>query len=79
MINVARRVRAWIETLWMEYPYLNRLKVARRVRAWIETLKIAPMSMKLRVARRVRAWIETYNILDKLKKQEGRTPCACVD
>ena len=34
--TVARRVRAWIETVWIES--INKgVEVARRVRAWIET------------------------------------------
>ena len=37
MLGVARRVRAWIETLATAKKYWFSV-VARRVRAWIETL-----------------------------------------
>ena len=56
--DVARRVRAWIET----FKFLDRLlvgHVARRVRAWIETFLFCSTLLIICVARRVRAWIET--------------------
>ncbi len=56
--DVARRVRAWIETLWSTLYYFIK-QVARRVRAWIETLNGERVIKKTEVARRVRAWIET--------------------
>ena len=60
VIGVARRVRAWIETLMLLFLLAQSL-VARRVRAWIETQKIRVKGLKNIVARRVRAWIETFN------------------
>ncbi len=55
---VARRVRAWIETIKADDDYVF-VSVARRVRAWIETCKVQSNVLWLGVARRVRAWIET--------------------
>jgi len=56
--QVARRVRAWIETLKLINKKKNP-KVARRVRAWIETIHGISNGNGATVARRVRAWIET--------------------
>ena len=54
---VARRARAWIETVAVPGELLG--SVARRARAWIETPDASDRSAGRRVARRARAWIET--------------------
>ena len=57
--NVARRVRAWIETTSHRTRHTQD-GVARRVRAWIETCaSCGDIAQSGIVARRVRAWIET--------------------
>jgi len=75
---VARRVRAWIETLRRARNDQGRC-VARRVRAWIETTL---ENFRIRfgsVARRVRAWIETEKAWIAIQGRAGRPPCAGVD
>ena len=63
--DVARRVRAWIETALAAVFTRSACFVARRVRAWIETLKnLFLEKLGYHVACCVRAWIET------------KTPCA---
>ena len=59
-VSVARRVRAWIETVMAADRSLAPVPVARRVRAWIETIsRSRDVQSGAQVARRVRAWIET--------------------
>ena len=78
MICVARRVRAWIETVRADL-IITSSTVARRVRAWIETLNVYELIMNNIVARRVRAWIETKLPTVNTPTVNSRTPCACVD
>ena len=72
--GVARRVRAWIETINGGMTGIS-LIVARRVRAWIETAIGERTCTRTGVARRVRAWIETAALAQTL--QPGLSPAAC--